>query len=191
MNNLERALKVMGWEGGTIHQVAEKTGLTVEELLDAENVEDLLRIKLSGIALELAKGIIDYCGGGDAWERECNQPAMDQFEEIYNILFPREVEQTKLTYCCVCNREFIDEHTLRNHVGNSAVHAKKVTHLRNTDVEEYLLLNPVLRNLPKHRCEVCVKAFYDDNTYQQHMQSRRHAETLARAMDRQKHKAKK
>ena len=42
-------------------------------------------------ALLCAKRIIDYSGGGDAWERECSQPDIDRFYEIINNVFPEEV----------------------------------------------------------------------------------------------------
>ena len=33
-------------------------------------------------ALELAEGIMDYCGG-DAWERECTEKDRNEFEKLY------------------------------------------------------------------------------------------------------------
>ena len=44
-------------------------------------------------AIEIAKGIIDYCGG-DAWERECTQESRDRFQEIYEELFPTPVVES-------------------------------------------------------------------------------------------------
>lgn len=47
-----------------------------------EKEEELLE------ALELAKEIIDYCGGGDAWERECAEEARTRFYQIHDKYFP-------------------------------------------------------------------------------------------------------
>jgi hypothetical protein len=41
MTNLEKALEIIGWQGGTIHQVASATGFTVSQILEAEDVEAL------------------------------------------------------------------------------------------------------------------------------------------------------
>ncbi len=38
------------------------------------------------IGLSKAKAIIDYCGGGDMWERECNKEDMNTFDKICNEL---------------------------------------------------------------------------------------------------------
>ena len=39
MTNTERFIKQLGLQGGTIHQVAEKLGLTLEQILEAEFVK--------------------------------------------------------------------------------------------------------------------------------------------------------
>jgi len=39
MTNTERFCKQLGWQGGTIHQVAETLGLTLEQILDAKFVK--------------------------------------------------------------------------------------------------------------------------------------------------------
>jgi len=44
-----------------------------------EQAEAILR------ALELADGIMDYCGG-DAWERECTADDRTQFAELYESI---------------------------------------------------------------------------------------------------------
>lgn len=75
-------------------------------------------LDLAKEALELARGVIDYCGGGDAWERECNQPAMDRFEEICNQLIPPEPEPESMfheCWCHICERRFIHKKALRTH----------------------------------------------------------------------------
>jgi len=43
--NLERACLLLGWQGGTVHQVAQETGLTVDEILNAENIDTLIKEK--------------------------------------------------------------------------------------------------------------------------------------------------
>lgn len=45
LTNLEIACSLLGWQGGTIHQVAKETGLCVNELLDSVDVETLIRNK--------------------------------------------------------------------------------------------------------------------------------------------------
>lgn len=42
MKNTEIACLLLGWQGGTIHQVSEETGLSVEQILQTENIEALL-----------------------------------------------------------------------------------------------------------------------------------------------------
>jgi len=37
-NNTLAAMYLLGWQGGTIHQVSQETGLTVSEILDSENI---------------------------------------------------------------------------------------------------------------------------------------------------------
>lgn len=46
--NLEIACKILGWQGGTIHQVAEETFLTVDQIL---NAKDIALLTISAISL--------------------------------------------------------------------------------------------------------------------------------------------
>jgi hypothetical protein len=39
MTNTEVACLLLGWQGGTIHQVAKATGLTVNQILQSKNIE--------------------------------------------------------------------------------------------------------------------------------------------------------
>ena len=39
LTNTEIACLLLGWQGGTIHQVSEKTGLTVDQILDSKDIE--------------------------------------------------------------------------------------------------------------------------------------------------------
>ena len=42
MTNLEKAIQYLGWQGGTIQQVMEETGLFMNEILSSNNiVEDI------------------------------------------------------------------------------------------------------------------------------------------------------
>lgn len=52
MTNLEIACHLLGWQGGTIHQVAKITGLTVEQILESKDIETLLR----SVANDILKG---------------------------------------------------------------------------------------------------------------------------------------
>ena len=42
LTNTEKACYLLGWQGGTVHQVAEETGLTVDQILKADDIEDLI-----------------------------------------------------------------------------------------------------------------------------------------------------
>lgn len=44
--NLEIACNILGWQGGTIHQVHKKTGVDVDELLESKNIEALVKAAL-------------------------------------------------------------------------------------------------------------------------------------------------
>lgn len=41
MTNTELLMKALGWQGGTVHQVAQATGLTVTEILDLDTLQNL------------------------------------------------------------------------------------------------------------------------------------------------------
>jgi len=43
MKNFHKALEVLGWQGGTIHQVSRETGLTVEQIREADDIERLVK----------------------------------------------------------------------------------------------------------------------------------------------------
>lgn len=45
MTNLEKACELLGWQGGTIHQVSQATGWTVDELLTMKDMDALLLSK--------------------------------------------------------------------------------------------------------------------------------------------------
>ena len=44
--NVLKACWALGWQGGTIHQVAEATELTTEQILNAENIESLIKERI-------------------------------------------------------------------------------------------------------------------------------------------------
>jgi len=70
-------------------------------------------------ALDLAKGIMDYCQG-DAWERECTQADREKFDKIYEELFPPQKEKETRAHwevwCDVCNRRFINDNAYKGHL---------------------------------------------------------------------------
>ncbi|QYC52631.1 hypothetical protein [Salmonella phage SSBI34] len=39
--NTELLMAALGWQGGTVHQVARETGLTVSEILDLHKIQDV------------------------------------------------------------------------------------------------------------------------------------------------------
>ena len=43
MSNCEIACLLLGWQGGTIHQVASETGLSIEEILQSDDIEILIK----------------------------------------------------------------------------------------------------------------------------------------------------
>jgi len=46
LTNLEKACYLLGWQGGTIHQVSNETGLSVEEILYSSNIEKTIKEKV-------------------------------------------------------------------------------------------------------------------------------------------------
>jgi hypothetical protein len=42
MTNCEIACLLLGWQGGTIHQVSQATGLSVEEILNSKDIDTLI-----------------------------------------------------------------------------------------------------------------------------------------------------
>ena len=42
-NNTLIAMRILGWQGGTIHQVARATGLTIEQILEADDIRALMK----------------------------------------------------------------------------------------------------------------------------------------------------
>lgn len=74
MNRTLNLCKVLGWQGGTIHQVAEATGLSVSTILDGKSRE----------------GSADFHGGWFAartcsleWNRAKNFPANQGNEQFW------------------------------------------------------------------------------------------------------------
>jgi hypothetical protein len=41
--NCEIACLLLGWQGGTIHQVSRVTGLSINEILESKDIEKLLK----------------------------------------------------------------------------------------------------------------------------------------------------
>ncbi len=42
-NNTLIAMRILGWQGGTIHQVARETGLTIEQIFEADDIRALMK----------------------------------------------------------------------------------------------------------------------------------------------------
>lgn len=79
-------------------------------------------------ALEVAKEIIDYCGG-DAWERECTAEARERFYELYEKYCPSEVVKgcnPEPAYCSLCNKHFASKKDFENHARDSKKHQDNV-----------------------------------------------------------------
>lgn len=53
-----------------------------KQLEQPTQLTDSAKLALAMEGLGKAMNVIDYCGGGDAWERECNKPDMDRFYAI-------------------------------------------------------------------------------------------------------------
>ncbi len=68
MKNTEIACLLLGWQGGTIHQVSEETGLSVEQILQTENIESLLEYCVTNVGdlrkfstNQIARALCKYC----------------------------------------------------------------------------------------------------------------------------------
>ncbi len=68
MSNTEIACLLLGWQGGTIHQVSEETGLSVEDILHSKDIESLLQncvIEMSDLrkfsTLQISKALSSIC----------------------------------------------------------------------------------------------------------------------------------
>lgn len=81
---------------------------------------------------------MDYCSG-DAWERECTQGDRQQFNKLYEELFPEEVE--KQVNCEVCNKSFRDKNSYDQHVKNSLLHKFKLLKAQRNE-HEGLVVKP-------------------------------------------------
>jgi hypothetical protein len=46
LTNLEKACYLLGWQGGTIHQVAKETGLTINQIMESKDIETLMKEKM-------------------------------------------------------------------------------------------------------------------------------------------------
>ncbi len=75
-------------------------------------------------ALAAAKSIIDYSGGGDAWESECNAPEINVFYELYEEIFPEEKLAHNEGWCDACLR-FVGVSNMQNHLAGKK-HLKKL-----------------------------------------------------------------
>jgi hypothetical protein len=42
LTNLEKACYILGWQGGTVHQVARKLGVTIDLILNANDIQGLI-----------------------------------------------------------------------------------------------------------------------------------------------------
>ena len=62
MTNTEYLMKALGWQGGTVHQVASDTGLTVMEVLDLHTFP-ISNVIAHGHGLKAVKMcVVDICG---------------------------------------------------------------------------------------------------------------------------------
>lgn len=43
MRNFHKALEMLGWKGGTVHQVARELGVDLEELRESDDIEGLVK----------------------------------------------------------------------------------------------------------------------------------------------------
>lgn len=73
-SNLKKACHALGWAGGTIHQVAKATKLTVDQILKAKDIEGLILLIEAHRALtkdlKKNKSLIDRMSNqinGQAW----------------------------------------------------------------------------------------------------------------------------
>jgi hypothetical protein len=71
-------------------------------------------------ALDLAKGILDYCPG-DRWERECTQEDRERFNQLYEELCPEEKPQEPVQ-CLICHKSFPDQVAYEAHARTNTRH---------------------------------------------------------------------
>jgi hypothetical protein len=43
IDNVEKAMHMLGWQGGTVHQVVDETGLSIDQIHNADDIESLVR----------------------------------------------------------------------------------------------------------------------------------------------------
>jgi hypothetical protein len=100
-------------------------------------------------AIEIAKDIIDYCGG-DAWERECTQEARDRFQEIYEELFPKQEQSPKIVIskhdwrCDIC-KITMPKGNRESHVNGKKHKAMEKCNIGKQNVNEELGVDMIMR----------------------------------------------
>lgn len=62
MTNTELLMKALGWQGGTVHQVASDTGLTVSEVLNLHTAPISNRIAYDHGLKAVKLDVVDICG---------------------------------------------------------------------------------------------------------------------------------
>ena len=62
MTNTELLMKALGWKGGTIHQVANETGLTVLEVLNLHDLPATSSIAYDHGLKALQRAVVYICG---------------------------------------------------------------------------------------------------------------------------------
>lgn len=61
IDNVKKAMHLLGWQGGTVHQVVEETGLSVEQIHEADDIESLVKdaLKKKGKTTKEAVSLVD------------------------------------------------------------------------------------------------------------------------------------
>lgn len=42
MTNIEKVIKYLGWQGGTVHQASEATGISIADIIGAKDIDTLI-----------------------------------------------------------------------------------------------------------------------------------------------------
>lgn len=62
ITNTELLMKALGWQGGTVHQLATDTGLTVSEILDLDKLPISSRIAYDHGLKAVKLDVVAICG---------------------------------------------------------------------------------------------------------------------------------
>jgi gamma-glutamylcysteine synthetase len=86
-------------------------------------------------ALGIAKTILDYCGGGDAWERSCTEDMQRRFYDICEKYLPKEESvrddmSKPVIHCGICDMDFEGVCAYNSHIKHSQNHKRLLSYFK-------------------------------------------------------------